>query len=250
MPLMSMLKRIWRGLQEEKPLAESLLEAPKVPADGRHSFSQSGEDVIADFVFRAIGVERPTYLDIGAHHPTRLSNTSFFYAQGCRGVNVEPDPDLFAEFPKLRPGDVNLNVGIGEQQAAALPFYVMSTRTLNTFSETEAKRYESTGAHHIESVIEVPVMSINAVIDQHFSGASPDFLTVDVEGLDFEIVKTLDLAKYRPAVICVETITFSETRQEQKLPEIGEYLVANDYFVYADTYINTIFVDRARWARV
>ncbi|MNT07654.1 hypothetical protein D3C72_1423690 [compost metagenome] len=130
---------------------------------------------------------------------------------------------------------------------SVLPFHVMSTRTLNTFSSTEAARYEDTGLHRVERIIEVPVVSINTVIETHFGNVSPDFLSVDVEGLDVEIIKSLDLRRFRPAVICVETLTFSETREEEKIPEIGDYLAAYGYFAYADTYINTLFVDRARW---
>jgi len=215
--------------------------------DIRTAFAQAGEDMIVDFIFRAIGIEHPTYLDIGAHHPQRLSNTQFFYMMGSRGVNVEPDPDLFAEFPKHRPDDVNLNVGIGEGGPSSLPFHVMSTRTLNTFSKEEAERYAATGLHSIERVIDVPVRDINDVISSHFGGGAPDFLSVDVEGLDVEIVRSLDLSRFRPVVICVETLTFSETREEVKLVEAAEYLGKNGYFSYADTYINTIFVDKLRW---
>lgn len=247
-----MLKRIVERLrkagqdQTQLPVDAAVDAAAEAP-DGRCSFAQSGEDMIADFIFRAIGLEQPTYLDIGAHHPTQLSNTHFFYAKGCRGVNVEPDPDLFAAFIAQRPGDINLNVGIGEGNVPALPFHVMSTRTLNTFSKTEAARYEETGLHRIEKVIEVPVISINSVIAEYFDGRAPDLVSVDVEGLDFEIIKSLDLVRYRPTVICVETLTFSETREERKVREIEEYLCARGYFIYGDTYINTLFVDREKW---
>lgn len=242
-----MLKRILDGLRGTAPNTTPAQETPVNADDGRRSFAQAGEDMIADFIFRAMGVAQPTYLDIGAHHPTHLSNTHFFYARGCRGVNVEPDPDLFSAFVAQRPEDVNLNVGIGEGDVPALPFHVMSTRTLNTFSKAEATRYAQTGLHRIESVISVPVVSINTVIAKHFGGAAPDFVSVDVEGLDAEIIRSLDLERYRPAVICVETLTFSETREEQKIPEIAEYLLARGYFAYADTYINTLFVDHVRW---
>ncbi len=58
-------------------------------------------------------LKQPTYLDIGAHHPTYLINTAFFYLKGLRGVCIEPDPFLFAEFKKERKKDTCLNVGIG-----------------------------------------------------------------------------------------------------------------------------------------
>jgi len=245
-----MLKRLFGAFVPSRS-AESAIQdadAQQTPLDdGRTSYAQSGEDMIVDFIFRAIGVGQPTYLDVGAHHPTHLSNTHFFYSRGCHGVNVEPDPDLFQAFVTLRPDDINLNVGVGDGAQGCLPFHVMSTRTLNTFSATEAARYCESGLHRLERVVDVPVFSINTVIDEHFGGLAPDFVSIDVEGLDLEIVRSIDLKKYRPAVVCVETLTFSETRQETKVPEIAEYLRAQDYMVYADTYINTIFVDRVRW---
>ncbi|MGT2429919.1 FkbM family methyltransferase [Cupriavidus basilensis] len=183
---------------------------------GRQAFSQSGEDMIADFVFGAIQHGYPTYLDLGAHHPRRYSNTQFFYLKGCRGVNVEADPGLFESFLSERPLDINLNIGVGVGESGILPFYVMSTPTLNTFSREEAERCAAMGTHRIERVIDVPLMGVNDIIEQHFYGMAPDFLSVDVEGLDLEIIKSIDLQRYRPIVICVETITFSENFDGKK----------------------------------
>ena len=83
-------------------------------------------------------------------------------------------------------------------------------------------------------------MQINEVIKQNFSG-SPDFLSIDVEGLDLLILKSLDFEKYRPGVICVETISFSIANTEQKMDELIRYVQNKGYFVYADTHVNTIF---------
>lgn len=242
------LRRLRRGWPAPAAGQGAAVGADPAP-DGKPGYAQSGEDAIADFVFHALGIARPSYLDIGAHHPSRLSNTFRFYGQGCRGVCVEPDPDLYAVLAERRPNDIHLNAGIGAagQAGGSLPFYVMSERTLNTFSKAEAERYAAGGRQRIETVIEVPVLDINTVCDTWFAGAGPDFLSVDVEGLDEEIVRALDLSRFRPAVICVETLTYSESRQERKLTGIAEHLLGQGYFVYADTYINTVFVDRARW---
>lgn len=213
----------------------------------RLSYAQSGEDLIVDFVFRAMRMDCPSYLDIGAHHPTHFSNTYFFYSRGSHGVTVEPDPTLHTQLCKKRPKDVHLNVGVGEASSASLPFYVMSTKTLNSFSKDEAERYQATGMHKIDKILDVPVVSIGEVLSSHFPNRSPDFISVDVEGLDFQIIKAIDFSKYRPSVVCVETLTFSENREETKVSEIIDYMCNNGYFVYADTYINSIFVDREKW---
>ena len=213
--------------------------------DYKKSYSQCGEDLIIRHVFDALRIPAPSYLDIGAHHPSFLNNTRIFYDHGARGVNVEPDPSLFAAFLERRPRDTNLNVGIAGQ-TGELPFYVMSTRTLNTFSEEEARTADRSGKVKIEKIVNIPVLNVNDVIRDHFP-APPDLVSLDVEGLDFAILQSLDLSASRPKVMCVETITFSEIRQGKKIKKITELMIDNNYFAYADTNVNTIFVDKNVW---
>ncbi len=63
------------------------------------------------------------------------------------------------------------------------------------------------------------------------------------------ILQNFDFETYRPAVFCVETLTYTEDKSERKLTEIIELMHANGYLTYADTYINTVFVDAAAWKR-
>src|SRR5688572_13866635 len=107
------------------------------PLGAKISYSQCGEDLIVQYVFRRCGLLYPTYMDIGAHNPFHLSNTAYFYAKGCRGINVEANPELFKKFQQHRPQDVNLNIGIGSEEEV-LNFYVMEDATLSTFSKEEA----------------------------------------------------------------------------------------------------------------
>lgn len=214
--------------------------------DGRVSYAQSGEDLIVDFIFRALQVKCPTYLDIGAHHPTYLSNTYFFYMNGSSGVCVEPDPELYAEIKRKRKNDMCINAGIGVDSVSEADFFVMSTRTLNTFSRVEAERYQSYGRQTIEKVVKIPLIPIMDIQDR-FKEKKLNFVSLDVEGLDYEIIKAFDLNKQRPEVFCIETITYTEDNSEQKEQQIINYMLENDYMVYADTYINTVFVDKQRW---
>jgi FkbM family methyltransferase len=211
----------------------------------KKSYSQCGEDLIIRHIFDALRIPSPTYLDIGAHHPSFLNNTRVFYDNGSRGVNVEPDPSLIEAFQKNRPRDVNLNIGIAEKEGE-LPFFIMNTRTLNTFSEEDANLAEREGGVKIKKVVNIPVLNVNDVIKNNFSG-TPDFISLDVEGLDLSILRSLDFSLYRPKVICVETITFSGNRQGKKIVEIAEFMNDKGYFAYADTNVNTLFVDREIW---
>ncbi len=210
------------------------------------SYSQCGEDLIISFIFSGLHVPDWTYLDIGAHHPTEINNTYLFYLQGHRGVCVEPDPTLFVQLQQVRKDDTCLNVGVGTSEAVA-DFFVMTTKSLNTFSRVDAERCASNGQHRVEKVISVPLVSINSIVEKYFK-PYPNLVSLDIEGLDFEVLQTFDFARFRPEVFCIETLTYTTDKTEQKKPEIVDWMNSHGYFSYADTYINTIFVRRDSWA--
>lgn len=211
------------------------------------SFSQSGEDMIAWYLLNYIGIPRPSYLDVGAHHPLHLSNTALFHLLGGHGINIEPDPLLFREFLRSRPRDINLNIGIG-RVSGNMVFYRMADPSLSTFSEEEAIRMEKEEGIHIEEKLNLPVRTIDEVLAAH--QVRPDFVSIDVEGRDLEVLESFDFAAHRPAVFCVETISFSLKQAGKKDSNINSFLGQQGYGVYADTYINTLFVDRARFRGV
>jgi FkbM family methyltransferase len=210
------------------------------------SFSQCGEDLIVAHLMQALQISQPSYLDIGAHHPSRLNNTYLFYLKGSRGVCIEPDPELFAKLKSRRKRDVCLNIGIGFDEKKNADFYIMSSNSLSTFSREEAERYQSYGQQRVLKVINTQLASINTVLRQYFKTA-PHFVSLDTEGLDFQILKSFDFSQYRPSVFCVETLTYTEDKTEQKVTAIADYMHQHSYFPIADTYINTIFVDSGSW---
>lgn len=210
------------------------------------SFSQSGEDLILKFAFWCLKIEKPTYLDIGAHHAYYLSNTALFYSEGCNGVLIEPDPQLFSEIQTLRNRDICLNIGIGTGNEGYADFYIMTSRTLNTFSKEEAERYAQYSQQKIESVIKIPLVNVNKVIEKYFTN-SPNLVSLDTEGFDLTILHSFDFNKYRPEIFCIETITYTEDKTEKKINTIIDFMESVGYMIYADTYINTIFIDKNSW---
>ena len=183
-------------------------------------------------------------MDVGAHHPSYLSNTYLFYSRGDIGVCIEPDPELFQQFLVNRPRDTNLNYGVGIQEGIA-DFFVMSTSTLNTFSKLEADRYVS-GGHKILNTLSIKIENLNGVIERNCKRA-PNLISLDIEGWDYIILDNFDFTKCRPEVFCLETLSYTDDNCERKLTEIVELMHMNGYLTYADTYINTIFVDRLSW---
>ena len=218
---------------------------PRFPADANPSYAQSGEDVIVRLIFEDLGVDRPSYLDVGAFLPIFASNTYLFYAKGARGVLVEPNVDLIPRLKADRPGDTILNVGIGLTEQKAADYYCLSLLQWNTFDKEEAERSVrmTEGKVKIEKVVKMPLVPINRIMAESFPGRPPDFLSIDVESLDLAILKTLDFGRFRPRVICTETLISHTSRMA---PETTEFLHGQGYEARAMTYANTIFVDARR----
>ena len=208
------------------------------------SYAQFGEDMLVSSLLWYLRIPAPIYLDIGAYDPKFLSNTYFFYKRGGSGVCVEPNPARQSAFRHARRRDLCLSAGVGAEDKEAVPFYVLSEPSLSTFDETVAKQHEESGQSHIRAVISVPVYSINTLIEKYCSRC-PDFVSVDVEGLDMEIFQAMNFERFRPAVICVETLDFY-TQTKQTI--VVDFLQTKGYRVQADTVINTILVDEQTWA--
>lgn len=222
--------------------------APPTPESlGNLSFAQCGEDVAASFALETMGRACQRYLDIGASDPVKLNNTYFFYRAGASGVCVEPDPELAAQLRSKRPRDTVVAAGMAAEPAEAAEFYIMQPPTLNTFCREDAQRLDASGLHPIREVVQLPLRTINDVLEEHFPDAAPDFLSLDVEGLNYDIVRTMDTDRWRPPVMCIETLTYTTDRTSRRITEIMDVLENARYRIFADTYINTVFVSEENW---
>lgn len=209
------------------------------------SYSQCGEDLIVEFIFNQLNLAKPTYIDIGAHDPFYLNNTTIFYQKGCRGINIEPDVNLFKNFSKYRQEDINLNIGIGEKKGN-MDFYIINVPTLNTFSKQQVESYKEEGNYFVKEVKKVKINTITNILKEYSGGIFPDFLSLDAEGVDEIVIKSIDFSN-RPKVICVETLSFSSNRKGIKNNEIINFILNKGYLLYADTHINSIFIDSSVW---
>lgn len=210
---------------------------------GRLSYAQQGEDILLVDTFEHLGIANPTYIDIGAHHPVIDNNTYLLYLAGSRGVLVEPNPTWHAELQRVRPEDRALNIGIGvSDETEADYFIIKGGGQNNTFSREQADRYvAASGPEVIEEVRKMPLVNINTVIAEQFSGAAPDLFSIDIEGLDLAVLRTLDLERFRPRVFCVETMRFGTLSREEP---ILEFLTAAGYEARGGSFVNTLFIDR------
>ncbi|HIB94217.1 MAG TPA: SAM-dependent methyltransferase, partial [Candidatus Lambdaproteobacteria bacterium] len=96
-------------------------------------FSQEGEDVILRRIFE--DQKNGFYIDIGAHHPKRFSNTYYFYDRGWEGINIDATPGSMKIFQKFRPRDINLEIAISEKEQQ-LTYFMFNEPALNSFSKS------------------------------------------------------------------------------------------------------------------
>lgn len=206
------------------------------------SYAQSGEDVIAKLFFEELRVARPTYLDVGAFLPAFANNTYLFYREGSRGVLVEPNVDLVPDLRSRRPGDTVLNVGIGLTDQASAEYYRLSLPQWNTFDRQEAERrvQKTKGGVVLEGVVKMPLVPINRILAEHFPNGGPDFLSVDIESLDLAVLRTLDFTRFRPKMICTETLVHLTLAMGS---ETTPFLASHGYEVRGMTFANTLYVD-------
>lgn len=206
-----------------------------------NSYSQAGEDMILNFLFANFRISQPSYIDVGANHPDSGSNTFLFYLRGSTGICIEPDKTLFDEICKVRPLDKCLNVAVSYNESKELDFYVFDEPSVNTLSKTDAQERIDGGEFKLVNTIKVPVLRLEDIIKENCTNL-PDFISLDIEGVDFEVLKAFDFQKFPIPVWIVETIDYSPKPQKKKNNLLIEFMKQQKYFVYGDTYINTIFV--------
>jgi len=235
-------------------VAGTVAVAPKFlrpqPLPGKLSYAQQGEDLaLWEILHLVLRIEHPTYMDVGAHHPVFNNNTYYFYERGSRGVLVEPNPGLHGVLEQVRPHDVLVRAGIGVTAQAEADFYIIGGSEdgqLNTFSREQAEALvtRSRGHYSIAKVMKIPLLNINDLMRRHWNGP-PNLLSLDTEGFDLPILRSLDFKRLRPDVVCVETVEIGGRRL---LADIMQLMANNNYEIRGGSFINTIFVDRRHLA--
>jgi FkbM family methyltransferase len=205
----------------------------------RFSYSQEGEDLLLMSVFENHPQDyKGFYVDIGAHHPFRFSNTWLFYEKGWSGINIDATPGSMKPFRQYRERDVNLEMGVGSKPGRLI-FYCFNEPALNTFDESTARRRVGKFGYQIKEEIEVKVASMETMLDEMLPpGKGIDFLTIDVEGLDHDVLLSNNWEKYRPHYILVESLI----KEGSKV--IDDYLTSVGYHLEAQGRLTMIYKDR------
>lgn len=199
-------------------------------------YSQEGEDIILERVFD--GKQHGFYVDIGSHHPIRFSNTHAFYLKGWQGLNIDATPGSMTPFREIRKRDINVELGVSPE-AGEMTYYIMNEPALNTFSKERVDFLESTTPYRLKKTELVQTKTLAQIMKEYVpAGQEIDFLTIDVEGLDYEILLTNDWEKFRPHIILAEDLNGSLENMSASRTHV--FLKSKGYELFSKTF-NTIF---------
>jgi len=203
------------------------------------SYSQHGEDMLLKSYFPNFKNYKGFYIDIGAHHPYRFSNTAFFYNNGWRGINIEPDPNLINAFKRVRKRDITLQFGVSDTESI-LPFYKFSEPALNSFDrELSELRDNTKNKYKIVSETKIQVYPLAKILEKYLpENQHIDFMNIDVEGLDLNVLKSNDWSKYIPQFILIEGEFDVENISKG---EIYRFLKDKDYDIVGRTKESFLF---------
>ncbi|NPV58117.1 MAG: FkbM family methyltransferase [Actinobacteria bacterium] len=197
------------------------------------SYSESNEDRIVEAL---LGRKKDGfYVDIGANDPKRANNTMRFYKRGWSGIVIEPNESCCLRFQAARPRDIVLNIGIS-QVAGRGSFFRFFPDTRSTLSKECADRLVKKGFWLVSSS-EIELQPLADVLKEHAGGRTIDFMSIDTEGYDKQVLLSNDWERFRPSVICVESGDESVTRL---LSDLG-------YLKVATTKDNSIYMQEERY---
>lgn len=228
-----MLNLILRTLRKVR---EPWLESAKW---ARASYAQEGEDLVLDRLMSS--TKTGFYVEVGSHHPFRFSNTYLFYRRGWNGICIDPLPDLKNLFNKCRPRDLALEIGVSAAPSI-MKYYLFNESALNTFDPLLAKERDGLQDYKITEIKEVQTLPLSTILDTYLPEKQViDFLSIDVEGLDLQVLQSNDWNKYRPKFVvaeCLKTDLISLIDNP-----VVRYLEFVGYIPYAKTGNSVIFFE-------
>jgi FkbM family methyltransferase len=207
----------------------------------RNSYSQEGEDIILARIFE--NIDTGYYVDIGAHHPFRFSNTYYFYKKNWKGINVDAMPGSMNVFNDIRPKDINLEFAVSTTSENNI-FHIFNDPALNTFDIDLAKSRVN-NIHLVTNRIEIETVTLEFILEKYLPiNQNINFLTIDVEGLDYEVLQSNNWNKYRPNCVLIEIGDFYNIQLCIK-NKINILLDNLGYTFFAKTVNTAFYLDRS-----
>lgn len=227
-----MLLKIWQKIVER-------LGFIFVPF-GRVAYGQNAEDIVlAKFLDdRLKNQQKGFYIDIGAHHPFRYSNTYYFYKKGWKGLNIDADKKAIQLFKLFRRKDINVQALVAKQ-SKTLSYYVFTDRAFNTCDFQLAKAIIKKKRAQLIEKKELRSQKLQNILDKYLQpGQKIDFLSIDVEGMDDELLQAFDFVNFAPSYLLIEDLDFINNKSNQNSKKIARFLKKQGY-VFVSQVFNT-----------
>lgn len=203
-------------------------------------YSQFGEDaVLRDIIDPAYN--NGVYVDVGAYHPIKFSNTYALHKRGWRGINIDMDPIKIEAFKLARSSDVNVCAAISSEKTIKQAYSFSKYGLTSTLEPATAAADPQAPI----SVRNVETTTLDDVLEHsRYSNQEIDLLSIDAEGHDYHVLRSINIDRYKPKIIIVESVSFSI--RDVINSEIYKYLEEHGYRLISWTHISLIFrVDRS-----
>ncbi len=204
--------------------------------------SQFGED---EYLFKLFEKNyRGKYIDIGCFHPTKHNNTFLFYKNGWSGLNIDLNPLTIELFNFMRPKDININIGVSNEEGEKTLYFIDETNTQNTLSKNQLiflKDHHNLKNNEITEK-KIKTTRLDKILDQHNYNVI-DFMNLDIEGHELEVIETINFKKTSIKYICIEMINHNEM-SVQNSKKIKSLLEVNNFFLIKKFDFNHIFENK------
>ena len=208
----------------------------------KESYSQENEDLFLaqKFPDKFCGF----YVDIGAHHPTRFSNTALFYKKGWRGINVEANESIIPEFNKERLHDINLHFLVSDKCKKST-FYEFNDPALNTAKKNRVEFLEKNTNYSLLRENSMRCVSLNYILKRYLpKKQNIDFLNLDVEGNELEVLMGNNWSTFRPTYLLVEIL--EDHLKDVLSHKVTKFLKTKFYIPFAKVGRTVFFQDKKK----
>ncbi|MDA8822785.1 FkbM family methyltransferase [Candidatus Pelagibacter bacterium] len=208
------------------------------------SYSLTGIDLIVDYMFKN---KTGFFIDIGCNHPVYNNNTYKLYKRGWNGINIDIDKKSIDLFNIFRKKDLNLNIAISSSENTKEFINFHEKSPINRLKNKD----DDLNSFKFESVKKIKSSTLNSVIDNSiYKKKKIDFVSIDVEGHELEVIKGFDLEKYKPSVIIIEYLDLKIEKLEINYfdlenvlnSEIYKLMISNGYKFVNWLHSDLIFV--------
>lgn len=179
---------------------------------------------------------------MGANHPVDISNTYLLWINGFHGINIDPLPESKKTFDRMRPKDINLNIGIASSNGQ-MTYYEFESSVYNTFSKKRAEKVVNNKMSGLKNKTKVKVERLEDVFDHYIGDTKIDVLNIDTESMELDVIKSNNWKKYRPHFIILESLGSRDVR-EAYTDESVRFLTENEYELVVKVFQSCFLEDK------